>query len=348
MNWLQHMPALSDLKLSPMFGWPVAIVVSLVVLGVAVFGLVRCVRQRPDTDATVGGWVRRLLMALVLALMVLTPSVTTVTESRAVNATDVFIAVDVTGSMAVSDAQYGSADKISRIDAARKAVHDITALYPDASFAAVSFGTSGTTDVPLTPDSRAIDNWVDTLPTEPTSVSAGSNLDKAIDPLLLTMKSTKDKHADDQILVYYISDGEQTSNKTRRTFSSLRQYADNAVVVGVGSTQGGRIPQVSDDGTVAKNQWVTDPSTKQPGISKMDVKNLKAIADEMGGSYVQTQASTTLATQQQMDGSSDYRVTVTHKQREHSEPIVWPLALALMVLVVIEVVSWIRTSGRLL
>ena len=48
---------------------------------------------------------------------------------------------------------------ITRIDAARQAVHDVTAAYPDASFAALRFGASGTLDVPLTPDAPAIDNW---------------------------------------------------------------------------------------------------------------------------------------------------------------------------------------------
>lgn len=64
---------------------------------------------------------------------------------------DVIVAVDTTGSMAVADATYGSEKTITRIDAARQAVHDVTAAYPDASFAALRFGASGTLDVPLTP-----------------------------------------------------------------------------------------------------------------------------------------------------------------------------------------------------
>ena len=76
-----------------------------------------------------------------------------------VNATDVVVAVDVTGSMAVKDAQYGSAEQSSRLDVAKQAVKDVTALYPNSSFAALRFGASGTLDVPLTPDSNAIDNW---------------------------------------------------------------------------------------------------------------------------------------------------------------------------------------------
>ena len=43
------------------------------------------------------------------------------------------------------------------------------------------FGASGTLDVPLTPDSIAIDGWADTLAVESTSTSAGSSLDTPLD-----------------------------------------------------------------------------------------------------------------------------------------------------------------------
>ena len=108
------------------------------------------VRRRGSSDETVTACIRRTVIALLVGVMALTPSVVTPTTSRAVNATDVVIAVDVTGSMAVADARYGSDEPVSRMDAARQAVHGLTAMYPDASFAAVRFGASGTLDVPLT------------------------------------------------------------------------------------------------------------------------------------------------------------------------------------------------------
>lgn len=43
-------------------------------------------------------------MLLIVAVMVLTPSVVSSTTSQAINATDVIVAVDTTGSMAVADA----------------------------------------------------------------------------------------------------------------------------------------------------------------------------------------------------------------------------------------------------
>lgn len=169
------------------------------------------------------------------------------------------VAVDVTGSMAVKDAQYGSAEQSSRLDVAKQAVKDVTALYPNSSFAALRFGASGTLDVPLTPDSNAIDNWTDTLAPEATSVSAGSTLDAPIDQLLLTCKSIHDQHPDDAIVLYLFSDGEQTSSKARRTFSSLRRYLSDAFTVAIGSEQGGNIPVIADG-----RRWKCGPVGHRP------------------------------------------------------------------------------------
>ncbi|OXN01566.1 VWA domain-containing protein [Bifidobacterium vansinderenii] len=348
MNMQNGMDALKGLTLDPMFGWIVSPILAVAIVALTVVLAVRSHRQRPYTDATAVDWTRRILAAVMLAVMLLTPSTTLKTESRAVNATDVFIAVDVTGSMGVSDAQYGSEETMSRIDAAQQAVDGIVKLYPDASFAAISFGASGTLEVPLTPDSRAIENWASTLTLEPTSASSGSNLDKAVDPLLLATKNTRNQHPDDTIIVYYISDGEQTSNKSRRTFSSLRAYVNGAQTVGVGSTDGGQIPQIADDGSMSTDQFVTDPSTGQPGISKLDEKTLKAIADEMSGSYVHVDAGRTIDERDVQQTSSDWRMQSTYKQREHSVPAIWPFAIVFAVLLLWEAVAWMRTSRRLL
>ena len=247
--------------------------------------------------------------------------------------------------MAEADATYGSELTISRIDAVRQAVHIVSASYPDASFAALRFGASGTLDVPLTPDAPAIDNWANTLAAEATSVSAGSSLDAPIDQLLLTVKSIREAHPDDAIVLYLITDGEQTSNVTRRTFSSLRQYLNDGFTVGVGTTEGGKIPLIAD-GVSAR--WEVDTKTDVPGISKMDEKNLKDIADEISGTYVAVNASQTLADSVSAKSSKQGRMTTTVRERTRTTPVVWPLAIALAILLAMEVGAWIATSRRLL
>ncbi|MBT1172288.1 VWA domain-containing protein [Bifidobacterium sp. MA2] len=344
---------MTSLTLSPALGWPVGGPVAALM---ALFAAVEIVRRARGLsgDETTASCVRRVLMCLVAALMVLTPSVTSTTTSRAVNATDVVVAVDVTGSMAVTDARYGSDETITRLDAARRAVDDVTAMYADASFAAVRFGASGTLDVPLTPDAPAIRNWASTLAPEATSVSAGSSIDAPLDQLVSTLKQMRDQHPDDAIVLYLITDGEQTSTRTRRTFSTLRSYLTDAFTVGVGSTEGGNIPMIADgvSGSNASSgtdqQWVTDPDTGQPGVSKMDEGNLKDIADEMGGSYLPTSASKTVRDGMSAKASKEWKVTTTTKSRTRATPVVWPLAIAMAVLLAWEAGAQFVLSRRLI
>lgn len=348
-----------SLTLSPALGWIAGGVIAAILIALAVIEAVRHVRGISGDETTVS-CVRRVLICLLAALMVLTPSIVSTTTSRAVNATDVVVAVDVTGSMAVSDATYGSDTAVTRLEAARQAVDDLTDMYADASFAALRFGASGTLDVPLTPDAPAIRNWAATLAPEATSVSAGSSLDAPLDQLVATLKQMRDQHPDDAIVLYIITDGEQTSAKTRRTFSTLRGYLTDAFTVGVGSTAGGRIPKIADgvggssaagssaSGSTDSQEWVTDPDTGQPGISKMDEGNLKDIADEMGGSYLPTSASKTVRDGMSAKASDKWRVTTTAKSRTRATPVVWPLAVVMAALLAWEAGAQFALSRRLL
>ena len=336
---------MNHLTLSPALGWPAGAAIALVMLACAVTQIVRHVRRCTDSDETIWACVRRVLLCALVAVMALTPSMVAETNSRAVNATDVVVAVDVTGSMAVKDAQYGSDEQISRLDAAKQAVKDITSLYPNSSFAAVRFGASSTLDMPLTPDSNAIGNWADTLAPEATSVSAGSTLDVPIDRLLLTCKSIHEQHPDDAIVLYLVSDGEQTATKTRRTFSSLRRYLSDAFTVAVGSEQGGNVPLSVDD---ADGQWVTDPDTGQPGISRMNTETMKTIADELSGTALVLDGSHTMRDGVSKETSDKWRVTRTNKHRTRTVAVVWPLAIAAGLLLACELGAWLAQSRRLL
>lgn len=339
---------MNHLTLSPALGWPVGLAVAVAMLACAVAQIVLHIRRRGQSDETVWACVRRSLTCMLVAVMALTPSIVSSTNSRAINTTDVVVAVDVTGSMAVKDAQYGSDERLSRLDVSKQAVKDITAMYPNSSFAALRFGASGTLDVPLTPDSKAIDNWADTLAPESTSVSAGSTLDVPIDQLLLTCKSIHKQHPDDAIVLYLISDGEQTSSKTRRTFSSLRRYLSDAFTIAVGSEQGGNIPMTGDSVNEGDGQWVTDPETGEPGVSRMNADDMSTIADELSGTAIQLNATTTMSSGASKEASGQWRVTHTTKQRTRTVAVVWPFAIAVALLLAFEAGAWITQSRRLL
>lgn len=332
---------------APALGWIAGSLIAAVMIGFAIALVVVHRRRGQDgSDETTASLIRRVLMCVLIAVLALTPSWKTTTTSRAVSATDVVIATDITASMGVHDAQYGNRSDISRLDAARAAIDDITQQYANSSFAAVSFGTSGVQDVPLTPDTQAIDRWASTLRLESASTS-GSSLDTVIDTLLITLKSIRDAHPDDRIVLYIITDGEQTVPRARRTFSALRRYINDACVIGVGSTSGGKIPQVQADGSTSDTNWVIDPSSGQPGVSIMDESQIKSLADELSGSALFT-SSQTLADSRIAQEASKWRTTTTEKERIRYTPITWPFVSALFVVMAWELASWFIQSRRLL
>ena len=342
------MNILKSVTFEPSLGWLAGGLLAGLLLLLAIALVIHGLREGRDTDADRWALTRRTAMVLILALMVMTPSTVSKTTNKAVNATDVFIAVDVTGSMAVKDAGYGDQEGISRLETARTAVHDLTRIYPDASFSALSFGASASVDLPLTPDVGAVDNWARGLATEPTSQSSGSSLDAPLDRLSLVLKQTKDRHPDDRILLYLISDGEQTEPDERRSFSVLREGLDDAFVLGTGSAKGGMVPLSSDVAGSDADGWVTDPKTGQPGISSMDPKTLKAMADEMSGHYQALAKGATVREGATATASKRYRVTRVDQVRQHVTPLVWPLALVELALILIEAGLWVHTSRRLL
>ena len=82
---------------SPALGWVAG---GLLAAGLAVLAILEIalfVRRRASSDETVWACIRRTLMLLIVAVMVLTPSVVSSTTSQAINATDVIVAVDTTG-----------------------------------------------------------------------------------------------------------------------------------------------------------------------------------------------------------------------------------------------------------
>lgn len=345
---------MSRFRLAPTFGWPVTIAATVIILGVTIFLAVRAHNQRPNVDSTATDWVRRSSISVIICLMLLGPGIAVDSTTRAVSTTDIVVALDITGSMAVQDAQYpGSDGAQTRITAARHVVNNLIDMYPDSNFAAVSFGNVATLDLPLTPDTYAMKSWIDTVVTEPTGVSQGTNQSQVIDALTTLLKDTRDQHKEDKIILYYISDGEQTSDETRSTFSVLRDYLDDAVTVGVGSDNGGKVPAlkqglVAGETLPSDQTWVQDPDTGTDGVSKRDSTTLTTIADEMSGVYQSIDASNDVGYPKSGDDTGSYRMETIEKPTQVVNQIIWPLAILLAVLLLWEVLAHAKTSRRLL
>lgn len=314
--------------------WAAAIVFDVVVLAAFCVGLFLFLRDHGRSDSTVLDWTRRGFIALVLVVMSLGPTATATNSSQVVTGTDVFFAVDITGSMAVDDATYGSPAKITRLQAAKDAINGIISLYPGASFAGVTFGASADLAVPPTPDTGAIHDWLDGLQVEPTAVSNGTQLSEPVNTLLLAMQKVHQEHPNNTIVLYFISDGDQTSAVPQASFSPLRQFVDAGAALGVGSAAGGKVPYIAAGAVTSAqdgDEWIDDPKTHQPAISKEDPKNLQQIGEQFGGTSLMLDATSTVS-KLTPDTSHSYLVEQTRRKHSQRDITVWPYAMALSLL----------------
>lgn len=316
-----------------------SVLFSVIVLACLGYGLFEFIRHRANNDATVVDWIRRGFIAILLVFMSFGPTILTNNSTQAINGTDVFFAVDITGSMGVHDAHNGNRPTQSRLTVAKEVIHSLIRQYPGASFEGISFASAAITGVPLTTDTDAINTWASNLSEEPTAASRGSSLDEALDTLIVSMQKAHKAHPSRSIVLYYISDGEETSPQPQRPFTPLRQFVNGGAIIGVGSTEGGHIPLVTPQQTSqqsqAAHQWVLNPDTRQPGISKMDNKTLEKIADEISIPYLHVDKESTI---QKLSPTLSHHYLIDVTAREHTQrtSLVWIFAIILALLLLWE------------
>ncbi|HLQ80206.1 MAG TPA: vWA domain-containing protein [Brachybacterium sp.] len=223
-------------------------------------------------------WARRLLMVLLLlgvALRPVTPIEGEQTERMDAN---VFFVVDRTGSMNAED----YAGEQPRLEGVERDMQRIMGMTEGARYSVIAFDSSATRQLPLTTDAGAAKAWIDTLTTEPTAYSQGSNVDRALTPLMVEISEAKREDPESSVLVYFLSDGENTDGEESESFSQAAGFVDGGAVLGYGTAEGGPMKaQGGDD----HGEYITGPDGER-GISRIDEEQLETIAGELGVPYL--------------------------------------------------------------
>ncbi|UYG15992.1 VWA domain-containing protein [Brachybacterium huguangmaarense] len=247
------------------------IVLFVPLLAATVVLLVRRPRQRL-------AWLRRALMVLLLLVVAIRPATPLDTEQTHRMNANVFFVVDRTGSMNAEDYDGDT----PRLDGVKDDMRAIAGMTEGSRYSIISFDSSATQQLPLTTDAGALDAWIDTLTVEPTAYSKGSNVDRPLSTLLSAVSEAKRDDPESSVLVYVLSDGENTDSQESETFSAAAQFVDGGGVLGYGTAQGG--PMKTTGGPDA-GQYITDSSGAR-GISKIDEKQLQTIAQQLGVPYL--------------------------------------------------------------
>jgi Ca-activated chloride channel family protein len=232
---------------------------------------------------------------------------------------DVLLAVDCSKSMLTQDV------KPNRIERAKLAIADFADHLPENRLGLIAFAGDAFLQCPLTLDHEAFQTAVreldtDTIPRPGTDIAAA--IDEAVDAL-------KSQPANMKFLIL-ITDGEDLEGRVLDAAKNASRSGLKIYTVGVGTPEGGLIPETDDSGAIAYHH----DASGQLVASKLDENTLRQVAELTGGAYVPLG--------QRGEGLDEiYNRYIaplpkqTLEERREKIPIErfeWPLALAILLL----------------
>jgi Ca-activated chloride channel family protein len=214
------------------------------------------------------------LLSLVFALAGPRWGVRIVTDYR--RGVDVILALDISRSMQVRDA--GGAGKNSRLDRGIEIARDLVSSLGDSVRIGAAMGKGrGVVAVPLTYDSEAVLNFLDSL--DGFSVTGtGTNLESLIDAASGAFRDESPSRRE----IILFSDGEALSGAAEAALNRARDQGAALSAVGLGSGEGGPVP-------VEPGPLAPDGVLLSDGVPVISVRRgnfLERAAEKSGGLYV--------------------------------------------------------------
>lgn len=217
-----------------------------------------------------------LLFVINLRIMVPNHDVTAVQKDI-----DVLFVVDNTISMIAQD--YGP-DQTLRLDAVRNDCSYIMQHLPGAAFSVVSFGNEVKNMLPYTIDTSNVEQALRTLNGQSYMYATGTGFED----VLTYLEDFLNRDNEHLQIVFFISDGEITTNDVLGSHPGLASLIDGGAVLGYGTETGGPMMAhafVGDD----REEYLTyydENYNKQTAISIIDEANLEQIASDMDVDYI--------------------------------------------------------------
>lgn len=317
----------------PLFSAVLLIVLFLAILGgtvaLAVLASSRGIRAR---------WILRSALVLVLFAMLMRPTLPGGGSPETIGGdVDVYFVIDTTSSMAAED--WGDGEP--RLTGVRDDVVDITEELAGARFSVVTFDAATVQRVPLTTDGGAVEQTVSAMTQEITRYSSGSSISAPVETLDELFAERTDER---RTIVYYIGDGEQTVSEPPESFADLASYIDGGAVLGYGTSDGGKMREYSGFESTAEPDYIMDPETDEPALSRIDEEALGVIADQLGVTYIHRDAASPVS-----EATRGIHVTPEAEPDVNPEPrpeLYWILAIPFGVLLAFEGTLLVRDLRR--
>lgn len=180
---------------------------------------------------------------------------------------DIMVLVDVSKSMDATDVQP------SRLDKVKFELQRLTTSLSGNRFGLMIFSSSPFLQVPLTFDLNAFSLFTQTLNTSQVS-NHGTDICSALD--LGVEKLVQNRSTNTSKIILLLTDGENFGACERQTFTNIKKFDLKLMIVGIGTTNGGRIKE----GTA----WVKDDND-QIVTTHLNNAYLKELAKSTNGKY---------------------------------------------------------------
>lgn len=226
-------------------------------------------------------FLRRLLIVILLFIINLKIMIPKNDAKVMVTNLDILFVIDNSLSMLAED--YNG--KNQRLDAVKEDCKYIVDELGGANYSIITFCDESKILIPLTKDSDMTIAAINTINIPDAGYAKGSSMNIAIDDIVETVKKVNEKK-DRAAIVFFISDGEITSDEKLKSYSAAKKYISNGAVLGYGTKSGGRM-KVTYYGE--KKYLEDNTSEKYPypdALSKIDEDNLQKIAEDMGIDYI--------------------------------------------------------------
>jgi Ca-activated chloride channel family protein len=235
------------------------------------------------TGADRATWILRVLLVLACTALAFRPGIPDGAARSVATDVDIVIALDNTASMLAED--WGGESGERRMDGVTEDVRAIVEEYPGARFALIAFDDSAQLRLPLTTDTSALMASLEVMAPPPADRASGSSIGIAADVLEQTLRNAQESQAERARMVFYLGDGEQTATGEPESFAASAELVDGGAVLGYGTEEGGRIPRVEPGVEGPTGEYLEDPATGEPALSRIDEAALGTIAEQLGVPY---------------------------------------------------------------
>ena len=229
-------------------------------------------KQLVKEGSTTRRWVALIMGLLGCALLIIVlarPYGDQTSTTEQISSRNLLIAIDTSRSMLVEDVAP------NRISHAKAMALELVQTFPNDRIGVIAFSGAAVSMAPLTIDHTAVHETISQLDTN-VIPSGGSDLAAAVELAIETFKKS-DKQSNALII---ISDGEDHSEKIQFAGSEIRDAGTAVCTIGVGSAEGGMIPDLRNlDGKFRDIKGNTVHS-------KLNSSALEQLANAGAGSYV--------------------------------------------------------------